>query len=330
VDGVSIENPWIVLLIIPCIVVLVIVKTIGLNKVYPRIYMFKHPLLSILYKKLARIGVKKKTYYVSLAIHSILIGLIVLALSNPYITVKEPAMGTEKLKSNIEIKIKPPVILIIDVSGSMSGAKIEAAKKALLTFIKEVGENCSIGLIAFSDRIEVAIPPTEDIDKVVKAIDELEAGGGTMYTFPLTTALNWLIPYNELKVKSLVIFASDGMPGDPQMYKRVVRKFAARKIPIYSIFITTPGEMSGLNEIKYIANTTGGEWYRVDDIDKLVDIYREISKEAKSELQEVEVEVSYTEYVERRKYFGDYIVYTVIALYIAYLSYRFRKYHLTF
>ncbi len=330
-EGLYLENPIVLALTPLAIVFIVLTKVYGVNRVYPKIYILKHPFLAILSKSIKKCS--RKHHYISMTVHAIIASLIIIALANPYTIVREPVVGEETMKSKIEIKTKPPIVLVIDVSGSMGGVKIETAKRALKRFIDELSNVSDIGLIAFSDHIVDSIPPTSDVEKVYEKIDNLTAGGGTMYTYPLTAALNWLKSYRDLGVECMVVFATDGMPADVMEYRRLLPLYRDLSIPIYTIYIETSGVSggfsSGLEEVKTIAESTGGEWFYAEDIGELTSIYDKIAEKAKSILKEVEVKASYTEFVEKKIYLIDYVLLTTLLLYIAYTVYRFRVYRLT-
>ena len=71
------------------------------------------------------------------------------------------------------------VTLVIDASGSMAGAPIEDAKAAIASFVAEVGGNTQIALIHFSSEVRLASSFTENRDRIVSAVEALEASGET-------------------------------------------------------------------------------------------------------------------------------------------------------
>jgi len=101
------------------------------------------------------------------------------------------------------------VCFVLDVSGSMSGPKIEQARKALRYCIRRLRKRDRFSLIAFSietDALSKALLPATDANKkkAIAFIDGLEAQGGTDINAALTEAL-------ALK-PGTVIFLTDGKP----------------------------------------------------------------------------------------------------------------------
>ncbi|MGH3385310.1 MAG: type II secretion system F family protein [Nocardioidaceae bacterium] len=71
-------------------------------------------------------------------------------------------------------------ILAIDASGSMRGDRFTAAKAAAQTYLESAPTDVSIGLVAFSAKVEVLAEPTTDHGAVSALVDELTLGGGTI------------------------------------------------------------------------------------------------------------------------------------------------------
>ena len=69
------------------------------------------------------------------------------------------------------------IYLAFDVSGSMAGAPIEEAKKAAHSFVSQCDlSSTSIGLIAFSDRVQVGQHATQNVREITDAITNLRSG----------------------------------------------------------------------------------------------------------------------------------------------------------
>lgn len=70
---------------------------------------------------------------------------------------------------------KVDVLLTVDLSGSMSGAPIKEAKKAMKKFVDEMDSRfMRIGLIPFANIAKCELHPTDDYTRVKHAIDQLE------------------------------------------------------------------------------------------------------------------------------------------------------------
>ncbi len=318
------ENPSLLYLIPLVIAVAIVLNYIGSKTVSRKLYRYMHPLARVITVGNSR---RDNRRYIGLALLLISLCLLLVAAAGPYTIVPHVIKGEEEFSSKIELKANPPVVLIIDVSGSMEGEKIEIAKQALLEFLDKVNATYDIGLIAFSDHIVEAIPPTSDRARIVGVIKSLRAGGGTMYSYPLETALNWLRPYGIMNITTMVIFATDGIPADRELYEPLLEYYKEYNIPIYTIFIGS--ETSGRKLLKDIAEKTNGKSYSPDSIDELVDIYRELANEANAILREANVKVKYAETTDVKQPLSIYFVLASLATLLAALVIRAKTYGIT-
>jgi len=222
-----------------------------------------------------------------------------LLASQPWVEYERVVEGEAGGEVSFELPPRPGVVLVIDVSGSMTGTKIEEAKRALIEFMDGLNRSVDLGFIAFSDEIEDAVPPSSNWSRVRDTILGLTADGGTMYSYPLATAYSWLKVYRDFNLPAVIVFASDGMPADPLQYKDVVDMIAEVGIVAYTIFIGS--EAAGLGEIKYIAEKTGGKWFNARDASEIPGVFEEILEETNVAVKNVTVEYRYREVVEERK-----------------------------
>ena len=121
--------------------------------------------------------------------------------------------------------------LVVDVSGSMSGAKLEQAKAALQQALGTLGSNDRFRVIAFSGAVRsfkdgpVAATGANLAD-AREFVDGLAAEGGTNLAGALEAALN--VPGDPERLAQ-VILVSDGMPSvGEQAPDRIAGEAAAR------------------------------------------------------------------------------------------------------
>lgn len=71
--------------------------------------------------------------------------------------------------------------IVLDRSGSMSGERLDAAKRALASLIARLDPSDAFGLVAFDDDVTVAVPaaPLADKQAVIRTLATLEPGGST-------------------------------------------------------------------------------------------------------------------------------------------------------
>lgn len=77
------------------------------------------------------------------------------------------------------VKVKRTAVVAIDTSGSMAGARLAAAKSAARAFLGSLPQDVDAGLVTFSSKARVDVPPTADHARVQRAVSALVATGDT-------------------------------------------------------------------------------------------------------------------------------------------------------
>lgn len=233
------------------------------------------------------------------------LGLFIVALARPQIGEGE----TKITASGIDI------VLAIDLSGSMAAedfmvkgervSRLAIAKDVLEKFISKRPSD-RIGLVAFAGRAYIAAPLTLDHDFLLQNLHRLDLGtieDGTAIGSGLSAALNRL---RELKSKSkIVILMTDGQNNAGKVPPLTAAEAAETLgVKVYTIGVGTQGtapmpvtDVFGrkvyrsmavdIDEetLKAIAQKTKGKYYRADSTETLREIYEEIDKLEKTEIQ---------------------------------------------
>lgn len=121
--------------------------------------------------------------------------------------------------------------LVVDISGSMSGTKLEQAKAALQQAIGTLGQDDRFRLIAFSSTVrrfrDGFVAPTRDnLSSAREFIDALGAEGGTNIAGALDASLDTAGDSDRL---AMVLLVTDGVPSvGEQAPDRIAERAAAR------------------------------------------------------------------------------------------------------
>ncbi len=104
--------------------------------------------------------------------------------------------------------------VVLDVSGSMSGSKIDQAKAALRQLLGSLGPEDRFRLLAFSNRVRAhsegwTRSTPDQLRDANRWIDRLEADGGTNISGALTEAFRLDSDEGRLPI---VVFLTDGLP----------------------------------------------------------------------------------------------------------------------
>ena len=86
----------------------------------------------------------------------------------------EPVESTAQSLSDAGDELKRTVILAMDVSDSMKGAKFDAAKQAAATFLDNVPQGVDVGVVTFASSVDLAQQPTQNLDDVRNVIEGLQ------------------------------------------------------------------------------------------------------------------------------------------------------------
>ena len=137
---------------------------------------------------------------------------------------------------------KPIVaVFVADVSGSMNGEPMNRMKESLLKGQKYLGKNNSIGLVTYSDDVEINLPiapfDTNQQSYFVGAVEGLQANGGTATYDGIVVAIKML--KDEMKknpdVTPLIFVLSDGETNQGHSLDDIRGLIQAYKVPIYTI-----------------------------------------------------------------------------------------------
>lgn len=125
-----------------------------------------------------------------------------------YTVAPENASAQEPIRTTSDER---DIVLVLDVSGSMSGTPLEETKKAATKFISTIlKEDASIGIVVYDDNAEVLSDFSMDEEKLTGIVSGITARGSTNIDDGLTKA-NELLQYSNAE-KKIIVLMSDGMP----------------------------------------------------------------------------------------------------------------------
>ncbi len=113
------------------------------------------------------------------------------------------------------VKKQADVLVVFDVSGSMSGSKIDQAKQAALSFLDNMPSQNRVGLVKFNQTVEMAVPLASfegASANIRQQVDSLEAAGDTALYDAILKAITVMRSNQaegENRIKAIVVL-SDG------------------------------------------------------------------------------------------------------------------------
>ncbi|HEY2733383.1 MAG TPA: VWA domain-containing protein [Polyangiales bacterium] len=189
------------------------------------------------------------------------------------------------------------ILVVLDVSGSMSGQKLAYAKRALHQLIDRIGPSDRFGLISYESDAQLVLPlrAAEDgsTSRWHRAVDRLAARGGTNMSAGLDFALAQLSARHH---SARVLLLSDGLAneGDSSASGLATR---ARRFVRSEDVLTTMGIGDDFNEdlMTSLAEIGTGNFYylsRVDMIGRFFDAEFRASAETVAAALELHIEVA--------------------------------------
>lgn len=243
-------------------------------------------------------------------IKPVLFILRLLALASIITALARPQ--TEDISTRTKTTKGIDIVMAIDVSSSMLARdlkpnRLSALKEVAANFIKE-RPNDRIGIVGYAGESYTKTPITSDKTIVLNALNEITYGeleDGTAIGMGLATSVNRL---KESKaVSKVIILLTDGVNNSGFIEPRTAADLAVEfGIKTYTIGLGTNGNALspiaynrdgsfryGMRQVeidedllKEIAEVTGGKYFRATDNESLEEIYDEINKLEKTEIEE--------------------------------------------
>lgn len=273
-------------------------------------YMFKHNKQSAELKISTVQGFKttssfwSKFRHVLFVLRMLALALLITALARP-----RTVDVSTKTKTTKGIDI----VMAIDVSASMLAKdlrpnRLEALKEVAADFI-DGRPNDRIGLVEYAGEAYTKTPITTDKSIVQRSLRDIKYNtiieGGTAIGMGLATSVNRL---KDSRAKSkVIILLTDGVNNSGFIDPKIASELAVEYgIKVYTIGLGTNGmalspvsinpngtfrygrQQVEIDEtlLKEIADATGGQYFRATNNKKLAEIYKEINKLEKTEIEE--------------------------------------------
>lgn len=245
-----------------------------------------------------------KLKHVLFVLRLLALGLLITALARP-----RTVDVSTKTKTTRGIDI----VMAIDVSASMLAKdllpnRLEALKKVAAEFIQG-RPNDRIGLVEYAGESYTKTPITSDKAIVLRSLSDIKYNtiieGGTAIGMGLATSVNRL---KDSKAQSkIIILLTDGVNNSGFIDPKIASELAVEYgIKVYTIGLGTNGMALSPSAIlpngsfqyqrtqveidevllKEIADVTGGKYFRATNNKKLAEIYSEINKLEKTEIEE--------------------------------------------
>lgn len=217
------------------------------------------------------------------------------------------------------------IVIVIDVSGSMAAndlqpTRLSAAKQAAQDFVNNLPSNAKVGLISFNTIARVEATMTTDHNAVNRAIQNLNAGGGTAIGDGLDAALKQITAQADQatptpnatanangqqeqpsQIPAVVVLLSDGKSNAGVPPEQAAANAKDDNVKVFTVGIGTRGSTpilngrynpdAGLDEttLQNIASETGGQYFYAAETKQLRDIYTALSSQVSWVTEQTEI-----------------------------------------
>jgi len=182
------------------------------------------------------------------------------------------------------------IYLCIDRSNSMSynsrypavrdGERIRYAKQAAIALLRQLDDSDYVGVIAFDSQpyvISRLHPLGVDRTILEQRIMRLEPGGGTDFKEALEISAADLI-VSGLSVRQIILLTDGDTNRQYHEHDQLIADLSRERIPVSTVRIGP--DQANLRLLEDFAEATGGVFYRVEDIEKLPQLFIRLSHQA--------------------------------------------------
>lgn len=206
-------------------------------------------------------------------------------LQPQYFYLSEQVAGTSTFEEKTIIKAVQldqaenlNINMVADVSGSMNGSPMIAAKNIMINFLQNIQFNIGdkASLVSFADEVYTDVAFTSDGTALTSAVNRMSPGSSTALYDALYVAINQTAMQNGAKC---VIAFTDGMDNASKCTPDIITELAGRyKIPVFIIGVGSSIDTTSLTSI---ANQTNGFYRNINDISSMAEIYNAIYRQQK-------------------------------------------------
>ncbi|MEX2236493.1 MAG: VWA domain-containing protein [Dehalococcoidia bacterium] len=204
-----------------------------------------------------------------------------LAAENFTITQNGQAVAVDSVEAAIDSDVGAGVVVVIDVSGSMEGEAMEAAKAAASEFVSGLSAADLVAIVTFSDTVQLVQTFTTDKAAASAVIENLEPSGDTALYEAAFQSLDFA--QQSGLTRQAIVLLSDGANDDPDggpEPEEVLGKARDVGIPVFAVAL---GSGADTTFTELIAEASGGRAFVADDPSQLPGLYDAVAEQLNSE-----------------------------------------------
>jgi Ca-activated chloride channel family protein len=188
------------------------------------------------------------------------------------------------------------IVMVIDVSLSMQATdiepnRLEAEKEAAIKFLNELPAQFNVSVVSLSGSPSALMLPTTDREAATNVINSLDFKESTAIGEAIYTAISSLQQApagdDDSMAPGAIVLLSDGVNTAGRAPAQAAAEAGNLEVPIYTIAYGTDNgwvDLDGKRErvqpdvptLQHIAERTGGQYYRAEDVSGLEKVYSNI------------------------------------------------------
>jgi Ca-activated chloride channel homolog len=174
------------------------------------------------------------------------------------------------------------VLILLDDSGSMSGLKLDSARRSLNQFLKRLNRGDEAMLMTFQARPHIEQPFTQDMEKIRNKLKRLEGNGSTALYDAVLQSLD-VIQQSHNPRRTLLLISDGINTFGRSALKDTITTLRRSGVELYAIGIESdsPDERQEKTVTQAVLNqlttSAGGEAFMIGDATDLATVCRSIS-----------------------------------------------------
>ena len=169
--------------------------------------------------------------------------------------------------------------LLIDVSGSMRGEKIDNVRIAAKEFIQQMGDNDFLTLITFSDKISILsehIHVSSVRTKAISQVNAILASGNTSLYDAIGTASGVIKKTTSSETSNVMVLLTDGQDTSSSRYRMNQTLITTASGNATTVFTIAYGQDADQDVLMKLASSGKGNFY-AGNAANIAGIYQEMS-----------------------------------------------------
>lgn len=199
--------------------------------------------------------------------------------------------------------------IVLDRSGSMSGAKLEQAKQAAAMLIDQLGEDDVVSVVLYDTEVDVLVPARRlegRRNQIQRMISRVQTGGSTALYAGVEEGGDQLREFFTKEKINRVILLSDGIANVGPSSNREIAALGTQ-LAHDGMSVTTIGLGNDYNEtlMTALAEASDANYYYVEDVEKLPDVFtKELGELQSIVARDIEIEIRCPKGVRPLRFLG--------------------------